>query len=187
MKLLLLAASLRKDSVNKKLLVLAAQLLKAQGIAIDMADFAEFDVPLYHGDLNAELGLPHGAKQFIARMHAADGLIIASPEYNFSIPGTLKNLIDWVSREQPMPWLKQRVLLMSASPSLVGGNRGLWHTRVPLEACGAIVYSDMFSLASAYTAFAADGQFTDVSLQQRLKDNLTGFIHFVKALKAAGY
>lgn len=185
MKIMLMAASLRKDSVNKKLIHLVDNLLKQQGIACDLADMAEFDMPLYDGDLQDREGIPAGAKQFIARMHAADGLIIASPEYNFSIPGTLKNLIDWVSRAQPMPWTKQNIALMSASPSLVGGNRGLWHTRVPLEACGANVYSDMFSLSSAYSAFNENGQFVDAKLQERLNNTLVGFVHFAKALQAA--
>lgn len=185
MKLLLLAGSLRKESLNKKLLKLAASILTEQGIAIDFAGLAEFDVPLYNGDIQDAIGLPEGALKFIARMHAADGLIIASPEYNFSTPGVLKNLIDWVSRGQPMPWARQSILLMSASPSLVGGNRGLWHTRVPLEACGAIVYPDMFSLAAAHTAMAEDGQLVDQALQQRFKENLTAFVSFAAALKAS--
>jgi NAD(P)H-dependent FMN reductase len=178
MHYLLFAAALRKDSVNKKLINLAANKLQEKNIDVDLADFAEFDMPLYHGDIQVNEGIPAGAIEFTKRMQQATGVIISSPEYNFSIPGTLKNLIDWVSRINPMPWKKQHILLLSASPALVGGNRGLWATRIPLEGCGAFVYPDMFSLASAYDAFNDDGSLKDASLQKRLEDMLGQFTEF---------
>jgi len=165
MKLLMFAASLRKESVNKKLIHLSASLAKELGAEVDLANFNEFDMPLYNADIQDEQGFPDGVSRFITRLHAADGLVMSVPEYNFSMPGTLKNLIDWVSRVTPMPWKRQSILLQSASPSLAGGNRGLWNTRVPLETCGAFVFPDMFSLASAYQAFADNGQLKDQPLQ----------------------
>lgn len=178
MHYLLFAAALRKDSVNKKLINLAATKLKEKNIQVDLADFAEFDMPLYHGDMQVNEGIPKGATEFAHRMQQAAGVIISSPEYNFSIPGTLKNLIDWVSRITPMPWQGQHILLLSASPALVGGNRGLWTTRVPLEACGAFVYPNMFSLASAYEAFNTDGSLKDTGLQKRFETLLVDFTQF---------
>ena len=183
MRLLMLAASLRKDSVNKKLIHLAAKLAKETGSTIDLADFNEFSAPLYNADVQNQEGFPKNILSFVERMHAADGLIISTPEYNYSIPGTLKNLIDWVSRISPMPWSKQRILLISASPSLVGGNRGLWATRVPLEGCGAFVYPDMFSLASAHANFKDDGDLADAEMQKRLQVSVDDFVSFVKKLK----
>lgn len=183
MQFLSVAASLRKDSVNKKLAKLTAQLLLSLGHKVDLADFSEFTVPLYDGDIESGQGVPERAKAFVARMHTADGLIISSPEYNFSIPGTLKNLIDWISRITPMPFTKQKIYLMSASPGLVGGNRGLWHTRVPLEATGAMVYPSMFSLASAYEAFNEQGELKDLKLQDRLNSELINFIDYCNKLK----
>jgi NAD(P)H-dependent FMN reductase len=182
MQLFLFAASLRQDSVNKKLINLTAKLCKQQNHSVDLADFAEFDMPLYNGDIEQSTGLPQGALKFIERMEKATGLIIASPEYNFSIPGTLKNLIDWVSRANPMPWRGKRILLLSASPSMVGGNRGLWSTRIPLEQCGAFVYPDMFSLAAAYSAFQENGDLTDNNLQERLSSLIADFSRMAKAL-----
>ncbi len=182
MQLLLFAASLRKDSFNKKLISLAAETMNEANIKIDLADFAEFDLPLFDGDLHEKIGLPENALQFVDRLQKADGLVISSPEYNFSTPGTLKNLMDWISRAKPMPFKAKPVLLMSASPSVVGGNRGLWATRVPLEACGAHVFADMFSLASAHEAFQTNGQLKDAALQQRLKSNIEEFIHYAKNL-----
>lgn len=181
MKMMLMAASLRKDSVNKKLINLSAKVLQPL-CTPDIADFAEFNLPLYNGDIQEQQGIPEAAYAFVERMHAAQGVIIASPEYNFSIPGTLKNLIDWVSRISPMPWVKQSIYLMSASPSLVGGNRGLWHTRVPLEVCGAMVYPSMFSLASAYEVFNENGELKDAKLQERLAKDLGAFVDFAKRL-----
>ncbi|MBN9287745.1 MAG: hypothetical protein BGO43_03025 [Gammaproteobacteria bacterium 39-13] len=181
MQFLMFAASLQQNSVNKKLINLAAKLTKNAGHEADLADFNEFDLPLYNADIQNQ-GFPSNVTHFITRMQKAKGLIISSPEYNFSMPGTLKNLIDWVSRVSPMPWQKQNILLLSASPSLVGGNRGLWCTRIPLECCGALVYPDMFSLASANQAFADDGQLHDAQLQTRLTNTLNGFFSLVEKL-----
>lgn len=179
MKFLLFAASLRKDSVNKKLIQLTAKLLQDAGHTVDLAEFSEFTAPLYDGDIQTEKGIPENITQFATRMKQADALIISSPEYNFTMPGTLKNFIDWVSRITPMPWRNQSILLMSASPSLVGGNRGLWNTRIPLECCGAHVYPDMFSLADAYNAFNQNGQLNNEKLQQLLTSMLTEFASYL--------
>jgi NAD(P)H-dependent FMN reductase len=183
MKLLMMAASSRKASVNKKLIQLAAKLIQTQA-EVRITEFADYDVPLYNGDINEQQGLPANAKKFIQDMNAVDGIIFAVPEYNFSIPGNFKNLIDWVSRDKPMPWAGKQILLMSASPSLVGGNRGLWHTRVPLEACGSFVYPEMFSLANAYNAFNPDGNLTDGDLQKRLAVSLENFGKYLQKLKS---
>ena len=89
--------------------------------------------------------------------------MIASPEYNASMPGVLKNVIDWVSRFRPQPFNGRQGLLLSASPSMAGGNRGLWALRIPLEHLGARVYPDMFSLAQAHEAFDAEGRIANES------------------------
>ena len=176
MKLLMFAASLRKDSFNKHLIRLAARAATELQCTIDLAEFSEFDLPLYNFDMQTTQGIPENVTKFIKRMHDADGLVISSPEYNFSTPGTLKNFIDWVSRVTPMPWGKQQICLMSASPSMVGGNRGLWATRVPLESCGAFVFPNMFSLAGAGQAFDEHGEFKDPAMMERLQQNIAEFI-----------
>ena len=96
MKILAFAASVRTGSVNRKLIQLAAESAREKGAAVDLAEYREFDMPLYDGDLEAESGVPDGAVEFKRRLEAADGLMISLPEYNHSIPGTLKNTIDWV-------------------------------------------------------------------------------------------
>ena len=171
-----MAASLRKDSVNKKLTDLCQKILSADH-RIDYANMTEFDVPLYNMDIQNSSGIPATVNDFVKRITQAQKIIISSPEYNFSMSGVLKNLIDWVSRVQPMPWKGVEILLMSASPSMVGGNRGLWNTRIPLEACGSFVYPEMFSLADAYKAFDQDGSLADKKLQSRLGQLLNDFIN----------
>lgn len=183
-KILLMAASLRQDSCNKKLINLIGSLSMQQKIDVEKIKFADFLLPLYDGDFEETKGLPELAKAFIAKLKAADGLIISSPEYNYSTPGTLKNLIDWVSREKPMPWVKYPIMLCSASPAPAGGNRGLLNTVVALQcACNAQVYPPMFSLGNAYEAFASDGSLKDKDLEQRLTKNIVGFDEFVQKVK----
>ena len=185
MKLLMVAASLRQGSYNRKLIQLAAALARDGGASVDLAQFDEFPVPMYNADDEEASGIPEGAQAFAERLRAADGVVIASPEYNNSMPGTLKNLIDWVSRIRPLPFKGKHALLLSASPSLVGGNRGLWALRVPLESLGVLVYPRMFSLAQANQAFADDGSLADSKLAQRLGNTLDAYIRLAHALETA--
>jgi NAD(P)H-dependent FMN reductase len=107
--------------------------------------------------------------------------VIASPEYNASMPGHLKNAIDWVSRIRPQPFNAKHALLLSASPSMAGGNRGLWSLRIPLEHLGARVFPDMFSLAQAHKAFTESGELADRQLAERFEQNLRAFVDLVEA------
>jgi len=184
MKLLLFAASLRKGSINKKLLGLIARLIAEQNVETEIIDFADFNTPFYNGDFENNFGIPDGAKKFIQIIQKSDAIVISSPEYNYSTPGTLKNLIDWTSRAKPIPFAKLPIMLNSASPSMVGGSRGLLHTATTLEACGAYVFSKMFSLANAYEAFTNDGNFRDNEALQKLNNHIKEFIDFVKSLSS---
>lgn len=86
----------------------------------------EFDRSSYDQDIEREQGIPPGAKELCRRLKAAHAFIIASPEYNSSMPGVLKNIVDWTSRFRPRPFTGKQAFLMSASPFMAGGNRGLW-------------------------------------------------------------
>ena len=182
MRLFAFAAALRRESLNRKLLRLAVQAAERAGASVDHADFREFDMPLYDGDVETTTGVPAGAQKLRERFLAADAFMIASPEYNFSIPGTLKNAIDWVSRVNPIAWRGKAGLLLSASPSLAGGNRGLWAIRVPLEVTGAPLYPDMFSLASAHEAFDETGGLKDAKMAARLDKLVAAFVGWAGAL-----
>ena len=176
MKILAFAASLRQGSYNKKLIRLAADIARDAGAAVDLADFAEFDMPLFNGDMNERVGLPDGARELVRRIEAADGIMISSPEYNYSLPGTLKNAIDWVSREKPMPLRGKSGLLLAASTSVIGGIRGLWQLRIPLEGLGVMLYPDMFALASAQSAIADDGSLHDPIMNERLEKLVRSYV-----------
>jgi NAD(P)H-dependent FMN reductase len=181
LNVLVFAASLRKESLNEKLAGLAARTAQQLGANVDLASMREFDVPLYNGDVEAQ-GMPPGAQAFRDKLLANDAFMIASPEYNGSMPGTIKNLIDWVSRFRPQPFDGKHGLLLSASPSLAGGNRGLWSLRMPLEHLGARVFPDMFSLAMAHKAF--DGAtIADATLHARFEKNVQAFLSLAEAAK----
>lgn len=175
MKLVAISGSLRVASLNRRLLDLSLRVLEKEGAQVDRVDLRALELPFYDGDLESASGLPAGAQELVARIAASDGLVIASPEYNYSVPAVLKNAIDWVTRAKPMPLRGKTAVLMSASPSLVGGNRGLWVLRMSLEVVGVHVYPDMFSLASAQAAFDDAGELGDEALGRFLRFVLTGF------------
>ncbi len=182
-RFLVFCASLRADSLNGRLASLAAAAIETNGGTVELATMREFDTPSYDADVQASDGFPAGAESFRERVQTSDAFVIASPEYNFSMPGVLKNSIDWVSRFSPQPFNEKHGLLLSASPSMAGGNRGLWTLRVPFEHLGARIYPDMFSLAQAHQAFDADGRIANAQLQERFEANIVGFMDLVEASK----
>jgi len=180
---LIFSASMRHDSLNSRLAQLAATTVSGRGGTVDIAGMRDFECPSYDGDVDHADGPPLGAHALCRRIQAADAFIIASPEYNASMPGALKNAVDWASRFRPQPFNGKQALLLSASPSMVGGNRGLWSLRIPFEHLGARVYPDMFSLAQAHQAFNADGALVDKTLQDRFESTIGCFIDLVEAAK----
>jgi chromate reductase, NAD(P)H dehydrogenase (quinone) len=182
-RLLVFSASLRAESFNTRLALLARAVIERHGAIVDFATMREFDGPSYDQDLEARDGIPPGPRALNRRLEASDAFVIASPEYNASIPGHLKNAIDWVSRVRPQPFNARHGLLLSASPSMAGGNRGLWSLRVPLEHLGARVFPDMFSLAQAHQAFSDDGALRDPKLGARFEQNLAAYLDLVEAAK----
>jgi len=180
---LVFSASLKNNSLNTRLAKLAARVIEENGGTVDFASMDEFDCPSFNQDLEVDNYHPEGAEAFRNRILANDAFIISSPEYNGSMPGVLKNMIDWVSRFRPQPFHQHHALLMSASPSMAGGNRGLWSLRIPLEHLGTRVYPDMFSLATAHEAFDGNGNLKDKTLAKRFEDNLVGFMDLVEASK----
>ncbi len=182
-RLLIFSASLRAASYNSQLARLAAHTIERHGGAVDLAMMEEFECPSYDQDVQDAASFPPGAEAFRRRLEASDAFVIASPEYNASIPGTLKNAIDWASRYTPQPFNARHGMLLSASPSLVGGNRGLWALRVPLEHLGARIFPDMFSLAQAHQAFDVRGKLVNRQLSARLDSTLGAFMELVEAAR----
>jgi len=149
----------------------------------NLKSIAEFECSAFNQNVEKDSGIPSGAEQLKTHILDNDAFIIVSPEYNGSMPGHLKNIIDWVSRFRPQPFNERHALLLSASPSMGGGNRGLWSLRIPLEHLGSRVYPDMFSLAMAHQALTPDGQIANEVLAKRFETTLEAFMSLVEAAK----
>ena len=183
LRILVFSASLRKNSLNTQLARLAMSAIEKNGGIVDFANMSEFDCPSFNQDLESSNFHPAGAEELRKRILANHAFVISSPEYNGSMPGLLKNTIDWVSRFRPQPFNERHSLLMSASPSMGGANHGLWSLRIPLEKLGSNVFSSMFSLATAHKAFTPEGMIADETLAKRFEDNLVAFMSLVEAAK----
>jgi chromate reductase len=161
LKVLAFAGSLRAASHNKKLVEIAVEKLRARGVDVDVLDLREVSMPNYDGDIEATSGLPGGARVMRERMADANAVLIASPEYNASIPGVLKNVIDWTSRPPNQPWARKVVTLLAASTGPGGGRAVLVDMRKVLSALGAFVLPSVVSLARAGDAIDEHGKPTD--------------------------
>lgn len=183
MKIFAFAASVREHSLNRKLLSIASAEAHKLGAVVDVASFKELDVPLYDGD--NEKVMPAGTLELKRRLDACDAFLICTPEYNHSVPGRLKNALDWASRIRPEPYGKKPCLLMSASPGLIGGARSVAHLREILLPAGTFVYPDAFSLSQADKNLGQDDIIADPQLMERLRRNLAGFIDFARRITNA--
>ena len=171
-----LAGSLRRDSINRRLLAEAAR-HAAPGVALRVHDGVA-TVPLFNEDL--EIG-PFKAPESVVRLRQdierADGLIIATPEYNHSMPGVLKNLIDWLSRGE-------RDVLSDKPVAIFGATQGQWGTRLAqaalrqtLTACGALIMpAPQLFLRKGEDLFDADGRLSD-------QHAIDGLAHFCAAFR----
>jgi chromate reductase len=137
LNILTICGSLRKNSYNGALIRLLPKLAPASMTFAPAPSFAEF--PHYNADLQNEKGFPAEVNAFADAIRAADGIMIVSPEYNWTIPGALKNAIDWVSRMKEQPFKGKPVALQSASIALLGGSRMQYHLRQCLVSIDAHV------------------------------------------------
>ena len=188
-RILAMAGSLRRESHNRRLLAAAVVVLReASPVEIDLVAPDEMRLPLYDGDLEAEQGLPTEAVALRERLDGADGLLIACPEYNHSLPGMFKNVIDWTSR--PSDGIASTAAtrgkvaaLLSASPGGFGGMRGLVHVRAILSGIGVVVIPDTVSVSGAHKAFAEDGSLADEKLDARLSKVVKSLVDTTSALR----
>jgi NAD(P)H-dependent FMN reductase len=175
------SGSLRKGSFNTQLLRACQPLLPA-GVSLEIVTLHE--VPLYDGDVEAR-GIPPGVAKLKDLVAGADGLLIASPEYNHTMPGVLKNAIDWLSRpaEDIGRVFKGRpVALIGASPGGFGTARGQASWLPALRAVLLRPYFEHapFYLSKAHQAFDEAGGFTDARTREQLAGFLAGFAAFVR-------
>lgn len=160
--ILAFAGSTRSDSLNKKLARAAAAGATEAGAAVTVIDLRDYPMPLYDEDLERAEGLPENAKKLRELFLSHDGLLIASPEYNGSISGVLKNTIDWLSRRQgdetPLICFKEKVaLLVAASPGGLGGLRALRHLNTILHGMQVIVLPEQKAIPAAQKLFDDSG------------------------------
>jgi NAD(P)H-dependent FMN reductase len=184
MKILVFSASLRKGSFNLKLSKAIAKMAEANGADVDFARMNDFNMPLFNFEDQESSGIPAGAQALADRITAADGMILSSPEYNWGPPANIKNAIDWLSRVLPMPLDNKSILLSSASPSLVGGVRGLSSLRPSFEALGTWVYPKMFTLAQAPAAFDDAGNIANEDLSKMLNAMVADYCSAAVALNS---
>ena len=161
-KLLGISGSLRKDSFNTALLR-AAQELAPDGMSIDVADIA--GLPLYNEDVRAQ-GFPPPAETLRTQIRKADALLIATPEYNYSIPGVLKNAIDWASRPPEQPFDGKIVGIMGASPGRLGTARAQYHLRQCFIFLNATLLNKPEVMVGGAAAAFKDGTLVDAPTRQ---------------------
>ena len=174
-KILAFSGSTRKDSFNQKLVRIAASGSREAGAEVTIVQLSDFPLPLFDQDFEATEGQPENAKRFKQLMVEHHGFLLASPEYNSSISGVLKNTIDWVSRpvegEPPLVAFAGKIAtIMSASPGGLGGVRGLVHVRSILSNLGVIVLPAQTAVANAYEAFSPDGALKDQRKQAKVTE-----------------
>lgn len=158
-KVLAFAGSTREGSFNKKLVSEAADIARTMGASVTLIDLKDYPLPLYDADLEAQKGMPENAKKLRQMIKASHAIILASPEYNHSIPALLKNTIDWVSRNEQGGSCKEifegkRFALMSASPGKAGGARGLLHLKPIITYLGGVIVEPQVTLPEAHAYFS---------------------------------
>ncbi len=159
-KILVFAGSIRTNSFNARLAALAVKELTLLDAEVTLLSLADYPMPIYDGDAEANSGPPDNAFKLKRHFMAHAGIFVTSPEYNASITPLLKNTIDWISRvregaEPPLAAYKNRVFALgAASNGTYGGMRSLMALRQVLElGCGALVLPEQIAVREAATAF----------------------------------
>ena len=180
-KVLGFAGSLRRSSYNRAL-IRAAQALAPTGMSFDVIDLD--DIPLYNGDVEAQ-GDPPGVAAFKSAIAAADGVVIATPEYNHGVPGVMKNAIDWASRPPRGAALGGKpVGLIGASPGMTGSARGQSQLRQAFEFTNSYCMPQPEILVyRAHEKFDAAGHLTDETTAKYLAAYLVAFHAWVLRFK----
>ena len=173
MKILVLLGSLRKASFSRKI-ALAAQALAPEGMTFEITDGRE--LPLYDQDIDTE-DKPAGVQALVDQMNAADGLLFVTPEFNYSIPGPLKNAVDWASRPAFRSPLKDKPSLVIAhSPAPTGGSRAYKELVAVLSGTLTPTYvAPSFTISAVHEKFDAEGELIEEITKGRLVKTLQGF------------
>jgi chromate reductase len=175
-----IAGSLRRGSFNAATLRVAQELAPAR-VTIESFDIAP--IPLYNEDVFQQ-GFPAPVEDLRARIKAADGLLIVTPEYNYSIPGVLKNAIDWASRPPDQPFDGKPIGLMGASPGTHGTSRAQYHLRQCFVFLNGLVMNrPEVMIPVAQGKFDANGALTDQTTRDFIAAHLAAFEAWVLRLR----
>jgi chromate reductase, NAD(P)H dehydrogenase (quinone) len=181
LNVLTICGSLRKGSFNR-MLMNASIGLAPDGMTIKEApSFASF--PIYNFDDQQATGIPKVVDPLHDAIRAADGVLIVSAEYNWSIPGGLKNAIDWLSRYKDVALKNKPCCIQSAAPGLLGGSRMQYHLRMSLTSIDAVLFGKPEVIVNLAASKFADGALKDQGALDLIKQQLAAFGEFIKRVR----
>lgn len=173
--------SLRQGSYNRQLLTTACDIATQLEASIDIGEIRDF--PLYDADLQ-EQGIPTAVTRVQEQMQRADAILFVSPEYNYSIPGALKNAIDWLSRLSPQPFAGKAVAIMGTSPGAIGTARMQYHLRQVMVFLDAHPLNKPEVMIGAYQDKYAGGRLVDAKGLEMVERQLSALIAWSRQLLA---
>ncbi len=182
MNIVTICGSLRKGSYNH---MLARSLPSLAPSSMKITEAPSFDkFPFYNADLHADGIFPDIVTAYADVLRASDGIIIVTPEYNYTIPGALKNAIDWASRLKDQPFKEKAVAIQSASMGPLGGARMQYHVRTMFVFLGAFVFNtpEVF-VGQAQNKFNDKGELMDEATKGVIKNQLEAFGKFVARMR----
>lgn len=181
-KIVALVGSLRQGSHNRAL-VREAMAAAPAGVSVELLEIA--DIPFYNGDVQ-EQGFPESVARLGEALRQADGVLLVSPEYNYSISGVLKNAIDWMSRVPNQPFAGKPVALMGASMGVMGTARAQYHLRQVLVCLDAhVMNKPEVMVGSVHTKFDEQGKLTDQATREHVAKAMTAFQAYVARFRVA--
>lgn len=184
LRVLAICGSLRKESYNRKALQIAKKIATELGAQVEEADLKELNLPFFNEDIEKE-GDPESVKKLKEMAEKAQVFIIASPEYNRSISGALKNALDWLSRGETTTIEGKVAAIFGASPGMFGTIRGQEHLRQVLAHNDVhVLPGTTLYVTYAGKAFNEDGTFADPKTHEKMKTLLSKTFDFAKKLKS---
>ncbi|TNV21147.1 NAD(P)H-dependent oxidoreductase [Buttiauxella sp. B2] len=184
LKIVTLLGSLRQGSFNAMVARTLPRIAPA-GMRIDALPSIK-DIPLYDADMQQEEGFPATVEAIAEQIRAADGVVIVTPEYNYSVPGGLKNTIDWLSRLPEQPLAGKPVLIQTSSMGAIGGARCQYHLRQILVFLDAMVMNKPEFMGGVIQnkVDTQTGEVVDQSTLDHLTGQLTAFGDYIQRVKA---
>lgn len=178
-----ICGSAREGSYNRKLLNIADSFIELSGAEIDRIEIRDFPLPLYNADIEEQQGFSNTVWKLKSRIAACHGILIACPEYNGSIPGEFKNMIDWTSRGNYQPWEGKVIGLMGASTGLFGGVRMAPHLRQVFQILKAQVIPQQVNVREAKKVWDETGRLLDDKLPGHVEVIVKELIRIVEIIK----